>query len=165
MAAPSGPAGSIQVDITNLQAILPVDAGWLRAIVAQLLRAEGIATADLSVVVVDDAGIRGINARHLDHDRPTDVISFAFGAPGDADFGGELVVSAETAAREAAARQVPPRDELALYVVHGLLHLCGFDDRTEADAQAMRAREGEWLRDLGIDNPFGRDRVGAGTTA
>lgn len=149
--------------VSSLQSNLPVETGWVEAIAGQVLRLQGVATADVSIVIVDDAAIRVINARHLGHDWATDVVSFAFGHVGDEDFGGELVVSAETAAREAALRQVTPRDELALYVVHGLLHLCGFDDQTEADSRAMRGREAIVLRELGIQNPFGHEFVGSDT--
>ena len=71
---------------------------------------------------------------------------------------GELVVSAEMAAATAAEIGVDPRDELALYVVHGLLHLCGYDDLSEAGAAAMRRREDELLKACGRSNPF--DRAG-----
>lgn len=161
---PAEPAGSIQVDVSNLQSALPLDVGWIEGIVARTLRAQGVEQAEVSVAVVDDASIRVINARHLGHDWATDVVSFPFGAPGDADFGGEVVISAETAAREAMLRRVPPRDEFALYVVHGLLHLCGFDDQTEADARAMHDREGALLRAQGIESPFERRQARSGTS-
>ncbi|MFO0950358.1 MAG: rRNA maturation RNase YbeY [Isosphaeraceae bacterium] len=103
---------------------------------------------------MDDANIREINRRHLDHDFATDVISFGLSDPADPELSGELVVSTETAVRTALAAGVAPRDELTLYVVHGLLHLCGHDDTTDEARRVMRRREGEVLAVLGVTNPF-----------
>ena len=119
-----------------------------------VLRAEGIGHAEVSIAVVDDRTIRDVNRRHLDHDWPTDVISFVLSDPGDEALSGEVVVSAETAARTAARDGVTMWTELLLYVVHGLLHLCGHDDLTEEGAAAMRRREGELLAAEGLAHPF-----------
>ena len=105
--------------------------------------AEGVEVASISIALVDDPTIRAINRRHLDHDWPTDVISFGLSEPGDSALSGELVVSAEMAADD--RPRVGRRSrlaELALYVVHGLLHLCGLDDRDPADACRGHEAEG-----------------------
>jgi probable rRNA maturation factor len=102
----------------------------------------------LSVALVDDATIRALHRDHLDDDTPTDVLSFPLDrTPG---WLGEVVASGETARREALARGVAPRDELLLYVVHGLLHLLGFDDHAPADRKKMRAAERAALRAVGV---------------
>ena len=72
---------------------------------------------------------------------------------------GELVVSAEMAVATGARVGVEPRDELALYVVHGLLHLCGYDDHDDADRRRMRQREDELLAQAGLTNPYPRDEA------
>ena len=77
-----------------------------------------------------------LNREHLRHRGPTDILTFDYG-----DGTGELVISLDTAAREAAARGLPLRREVALYVAHGLLHLTGLDDRTPAQRRAMRRAE------------------------
>ena len=78
---------------------------------------------------MDDATIHAINRRHLAHDWPTDVISFVLSEPDDPALAAELVVSAEMAVVDRPGAWGPTRrSELALYVVHGLLHLCGLDD-------------------------------------
>jgi probable rRNA maturation factor len=82
-------------------------------------------------------------------DRATDVLAFPLAdAPGG--LLGEVVASAETARREAAARGLAPADELLLYVVHGVLHLLGFDDHAAGDRRRMRAAERRALRAAGV---------------
>lgn len=99
--------------------------------------------------MTDDAGIREINRDWLGKDRPTNVISFAMqegeGAGVQADLLGDVVISAETAARDAAEAGVPFEQELYFLLMHGILHLLGYDHErgTAADAQRMEAREQE----------------------
>jgi probable rRNA maturation factor len=98
---------------------------------------------ELSVALVDDAAIAAINQQFLHHAGPTDVISFDLG-----DGLGEIIVSAERAVIIARRLRRPPAAELALYLVHGLLHLAGCDDLTPAQRRAMRAAERRCLRQL-----------------
>lgn len=151
--ADAGPGGPT-VEISQTQSHLDVDPAFLTRLVRGALAAEGVRRASISVAVVDDLTIHAVNRRHLDHDEPTDVISFHLSGPDDDELSGELVVSAETAARTARQAGVSALDELALYVVHGLLHLCGHDDTTPAAARRMRQREGEVLAALGLPNTF-----------
>ena len=119
-----------------------------------MLTLEGFESASISIALVDDRTIHAINRRHLSHDWSTDVITFVLSDPGESPLAGELVVSAEMAAATARALGVDPRAELALYVVHGLLHLCGLDDQSPEDASMMRRREGEILSLEGLINTF-----------
>jgi probable rRNA maturation factor len=108
----------------------------------------------VSVAVVDDDEMQAHNQRHLQHDYPTDVLSFLMAdSPG---IEGELLLSADTARREAAARGHPAYHELLLYAVHGVLHLLGFDDHTPGDRRRMRRAERETLQALGLPAVFGR---------
>jgi probable rRNA maturation factor len=145
---------AIEVDLSDTQLHLEVDPAELTSLVRAVVAGEGHSKASLSIALVDGGTIRAINRSHLGHDWPTDVISFPLSEPNDPVLAGELVVSAEMAATTAAEIGVDPRDELALYVVHGLLHLCGYDDLSEEDAARMRRREGEVLAALGRPNPF-----------
>jgi probable rRNA maturation factor len=145
---------AIEVEISDTQGHLRVALEELADLVRTVLRAEGRPRASISIALVDQAAIHAINRSHLGHDWPTDVISFPLSEPTDPMLAGELVVSAEMAASTAAEIGVDPRDELALYVVHGLLHLCGYDDLSESEAEAMRRRENEWLTACGRLNPF-----------
>jgi probable rRNA maturation factor len=145
---------AIEVEISDTQAHLHVAPEELTGLVRTVLTAEGRRRASISIALVDQAAIHAINRSHLGHDWPTDVISFPLSDPADPMLAGELVVSAEMAAATAAEIGVDPRDELALYVVHGLLHLCGYDDLSETEAAAMRRREDELLTACGRPNPF-----------
>jgi probable rRNA maturation factor len=144
----------IEVQISNTQAHLRVDREELARLVRRVLEREGHRRGSISIALVDQATIHALNRTHLGHDWPTDVISFPLSDPEDSDWTGELVVSAEMARTTAREIGVEPSHELALYIVHGLLHLCGYDDRVESDASRMRHREEEILADLGIPNPF-----------
>lgn len=92
---------------------------------------------EVSMVLVSDRRIAQIHAEFLDDPAPTDVITFLHG---------EIVISAETALREARERKIPPGEELARYAVHGLLHLAGWTDLTPHEAARMRSRQEKILR-------------------
>ena len=142
------------IDISNAQNHLPIDQESIRVLARRVLEGENLLDASVSIAFVDDPAIQAVNRRHLDHDWPTDVITFRLSEPGDESLDAELVVSAEMAATTARESGADPQSELRLYVVHGLLHLCGFDDRSESDAAAMRVREDEVLRREGWSNTF-----------
>jgi probable rRNA maturation factor len=144
----------VAVEVGDTQGHLKVDHEALTHLVRRLLEAEGVARALVSVVLVDNATIRDVNRRHLGHDWPTDVIGFRLSEAREPTLTGELVVSTEMAAETAREAGVDPWAELALYVVHGLLHWCGYDDQTAAGAAAMRRREDEILASEGLPNPF-----------
>ena len=98
----------------------------------------------VSLLLTDDAEIARIHADYLGDPTPTDVISFCI------DDGAELVVSVETAARCARSGRHAIADEVALYVVHGLLHVCGFDDVRARDRKRMRKAERAVLAQLSL---------------
>jgi probable rRNA maturation factor len=159
--APSmSPSASIEVEVSDTQSHLAVAPAFVGALVRRVLLLEGVEDASISIALVDDPTIHAINRRHLAHDWPTDVITFVLSEPDDPSLAAELVVSAEMAASTARDAGVDPRSELALYLVHGLLHLCGFDDTTLEAAEEMRRREGEILALEGLINTF--PLVGAG---
>ncbi|WP_437201788.1 rRNA maturation RNase YbeY [Planctomicrobium sp. SH664] len=136
-----------EIQIVNSQTLLPIDEAEIRQVVAATLQAEQITSAELVIALVDDPAIHVVNREHLQHDYPTDVISFLYDQPlGPGSLDGELVVSVETAAREATTYGWQTSDELTLYLVHGLLHLCGYDDLTEPEQQVMRERERSVLK-------------------
>ncbi len=151
---PDEPDGLLCVEVSDTQTHLPVDAAAIASLARGVLAAEGVRRASISVAVVDNAGIHELNRRHLDHDWPTDVISFPLSDAGEPELQGELVVSAEMALETARACGAEPPEELALYLVHGLLHLCGYDDLTERDAAVMRRREADHLARMGIRNTY-----------
>lgn len=104
-------------------------------------------TAD--VIVVTDAEIAELNAAHMRHSGPTDVLSFPmleYDHERRAFHLGEVIVSLDTARREARERGLPPDEELARYMVHGFLHLLGYDDDTRAHAKEMEAIQEKILK-------------------
>jgi probable rRNA maturation factor len=141
---------ALTIEISDTQGCLFVESDALVGLAQSVLSQEGRERASVSIALVDDATIRGINRTHLGHDWPTDVISFPLSAPEDPVLCGEIVISTEMAVSQARVIGAEPHDELALYVVHGLLHLCGYDDASEADADAMRRREVEVLAAAGF---------------
>lgn len=144
----------IDVAISDTQGHLAINAEALAGLARRVLVGEGIDAAEISIAFVGDREIHAINRRHLDHDWPTDVISFPLSEPGARPLAGELVVSAEMAASTAHRAGADPQAELALYVVHGLLHLCGYDDHSPDDRLRIRRREDEILAREGLANTF-----------
>ena len=113
--------------------------------------------AELSVVLTDDAGIRKLNAAWRAKDKPTNVLSFpAAAAPmiARSPMLGDIILAFETVDREAAEARQPPADHFVHLVVHGFLHLFGYDHQDDAEADAMEALETEILAELGIPDPY-----------
>jgi len=129
----------------------------MREIVRAVLREEGVSEAEISLAFVDNPAIHQLNKRYLGHDEPTDVLSFPMSDPGSKRLTGELVIGAELAQIEAESRGHDVQAELALYVIHGLLHLCGYDDKSSSDAEEMRERERDYLRLLGMPDIAPKD--------
>lgn len=117
---------------------------FLSEVAAAALEVGGRPGLPVSLLLTDDAGISVVHAEHLDDPTATDVISF------DLDDSADLVVSVETAARIAAREGHRMRDEVALYVIHGLLHVCGHDDHAARARARMRRAELEVLQRLGL---------------
>jgi probable rRNA maturation factor len=139
-----------KIAIASPQEIVTIDRGAMRAVVRMVLDGEGYPDADVSLAFVDNPTIHELNKRYLDHDEPTDVLSFPLSGPGARRLQGELVIGAEVAQQQAQARGHDVQAELSLYVIHGLLHLCGYNDHAEADAARMREKERHYLSLLGL---------------
>lgn len=122
-----------------------------------ILSVSGCPDAQLSILLVDDAGIQELNRDYLGKDRPTNVISFAMregeGSDVQPDLLGDVVISAETAARDAAEAGVSFESELYFLLLHGILHLLGYDHErgTTAEAVLMEAREREIFTQLQVE--------------
>jgi probable rRNA maturation factor len=117
---------------------------FLRRVVRATLAFARRPRLPVSLLLTDDREIARLHGEYLGDATPTDVISFAL------DGTAELVISVATAKRCAKAHGHPYRHELALYVVHGLLHVCGFDDVRPRARARMRAAERTVLRRLGL---------------
>lgn len=109
----------------------------------------GFTRVSIDIHYLTDAEIRDLNQQHMNIDTPTDVLSFTMAEidPERQAFNlGEVVVSFETAAREASERKLPPDEELARYCVHGFLHLLGYEDETPVMRRAMFAVQEKILK-------------------
>lgn len=142
----------LEVEVTDRQRRLAIDPGWLERVACRALDRAAVPRATLGIVLVDDRAIARLHRRWLGMPGATDVITFDLGTGSDG-LHGDIVVSTETAARAARAAGWPARNEVAWYVVHGLLHLLGCDDHAPADRRRMRARERTLLAAAGLPAP------------
>ena len=108
-----------------------------------------------------DAEVRELNANWRKQDKPTNVLSFPApkqpGAGDDDRFLGDIVLAAETVLREAAEQGIPLENHFRHLVLHGFLHLLGYDHETDAEAETMEALETHILATLGVPDPYGAE--------
>ena len=159
---------TFEIDISCSSHLTGIDEYELERAILHALQEENVAGAVLSISVVDNETIHRLNREHLQHDYPTDVISFQLdwhcpdddelteppltptGRSKGAMIEGDIIVSAEYAAEMAARVHWSVMNELTLYTVHGLLHICGYDDLTDTEKEIMRSRERAILKGLGL---------------
>ncbi len=117
---------------------------------------------EISIVLADDAVIQGLNRDWRGKDAPTNVLSFASLddedaplVPGAPLLLGDVILAWETVAREAAEQDKPLADHFSHLMIHGILHLVGFDHEDDADADEMETLESTLLAALGIPDPHG----------
>ena len=139
-----------KISIATPQELVEVDRGRMREVVRAVLAGENVADYEISLAFVDNPTIHRLNQRYLQHDEPTDVLSFPLSEPNARKLAGELVLGVEVARDQAAERGHDVSTELALYVIHGLLHLCGYDDKSPGPETEMCARERHYLASLGL---------------
>lgn len=124
------------------------DEASLRAAVRRVAAGESVEVASLGIVLAGHTLVRDLNVRYLGHDYDTDVLSFAleeFDAEGLRVVDGEIYIDLDTAAERAPEFGVTFEHEVARYLVHGLLHLIGYDDDAPEDRRAMRRLEDRYL--------------------
>ncbi|MBO5704493.1 MAG: apolipoprotein N-acyltransferase [Alphaproteobacteria bacterium] len=107
--------------------------------------------SEVSVVLVDDEEIRAINKQYRNLDKPTNVLSFELG---DDILLGDIYISLDTVVREAKELNISVHDHVAHMLVHGVLHLLGFDHITDEEAAVMELKETNILKKMGIKNPY-----------
>ncbi len=138
----------MKIEIANLNENLSLDEEALKKLLTKVLQRGGEKRARVSVALVDDKTMAGLNRRYLGRRGPTDVLAFPFDqGPAGKDLG-EIVISVETARKVARRRKKSVKKEIYLYAVHGLLHLLGFDHKTPSEAKEMRKKEIEALANL-----------------
>ncbi len=145
MSSPYPEAISLEQDHPSLA----LDEEVLNRLIRQVVEAEGASLLHVSVVLSDHDTVRRLNQSYLDHDYDTDVLSFSLReTDDDAKVEGEIYVDLDTAAERHEEFDTSFEREAYRYVVHGLLHLLGYDDATEEGQNTMRAKEDKYLSDL-----------------
>ncbi|MBM4055931.1 MAG: rRNA maturation RNase YbeY [Planctomycetes bacterium] len=139
----------MELEIINRQKLYPIDEKRIIKLVKRVLKSED-KEAFLSIVVTDNREIRKLNKTFLGHDYVTDVLSFGYDTS-ENGVSGEIIVSAEMAHKVAQKRGHDAEGEIVLYLIHGLLHLIGYDDKKKEDAKKMHRREKELLSNLGYN--------------
>ena len=130
-----------------------IDVAQLERVAQTLLGAVGKDGSELSIALVDDAEIRALNHRFRAKDRATDVLSFPSDevAPG---FLGDVVISVETARRQAAAYDAPLQNEIYRLLIHGLLHALGHDHHEPVERAVMEAQERRLAETIAMPWPY-----------
>ena len=144
----------ISIEISDDENLSPPDfsASEITHLVGCVCEEFAITNAQVSIAIVSDEKILQINNEFLRHDYITDVISFDLSDEDEKCF--ELIVNAQLAAEKAEEHGHSPKSELALYIVHGMLHMAGFDDATAQQARLMHKKEDEILENLGYGKAY-----------
>ena len=142
-----------------MEAIPDLEQFCWKAVEQVLADIENVPAAPLEVACafVSDATIQTLNAQYRGKDKPTNVLSFATEdelLPGMPAVLGDVVLAFETILRESLEQGKPFRDHVSHMIVHGLLHLLGYDHESDDDAEEMEAREVALLNELGVPNPY-----------
>lgn len=131
----------MQIIIKNLQKKIPINLKKLKSAVLKVLSCERAfkKSGEITILFLDDKQIKELNLLYLGRDCPTDVIAFD-NSTKKKELCADIVVSAETAVRNARIFKTTPLYEIYLYVIHGLLHILGYDDKTIKQRKIMENR-------------------------
>lgn len=122
----------------------------LKEWIADLIFSEGFEMGEISYVFCNDEFLHKLNVEFLGHDTLTDIISFDYGLGNEIN--GEIFISIERVLENSGIYNVPFEKELHRVMIHGILHYCGFKDKTEEDEELMRLKEDQALTEL--DFPY-----------
>jgi len=134
----------LTVNISSSQRALRIPRKKITALVEFVVAAQSTQVDEVDIAVVTSSRIAALNRRYLQHAGSTDVLSFDLSVPGGGIIA-QVVVCGDVAVSQARSRRIGPQRELMLYIVHGLLHVMGFDDTTPQAAEKMYARQEELL--------------------
>ena len=137
--------------LLNNDIAFPVPAS-LEPTVRAIMEDHGFHEGEVSLAIVDDPTMHQLNREPLQHDYPTDVLSFVLESAKPM-LDGEVIVSCDTAQKVAPEYRWSAQNELLLYFIHGSLHLVGYDDHNDEDRAAMRATEAKYLVAAGVEPP------------
>ena len=136
-------SNGMKITIINLQKKVPIYPQKIKKPILKALKEEGEKEeGEITVCFTNDALIRKLNARYLRKNKPTDVLAFDITNPKDkGQLSADIVISSDTAIRNARVFKTTPFYELSLYSIHGLLHLLGYNDHSRKDKKIMRGKE------------------------
>ncbi len=142
----------MKITIINLQSKVPVNSKKVVKTVRKVLSQEGIKkSGEITISFVNDRKIKKLNLKYLGKNNPTDVIAFDITEPKAREkIFADIVISTDRAIYNAATFKTTPLFELYLYVIHGVLHILGYDDHNNKDKLIMRKREAGLLKKLGL---------------
>lgn len=142
---------AIKIEINTDEQTHTIDVSRLKNAIRAILQDAGIESAEISIGVVNDERMHELNRQFLNHDYPTDVLSFVLEYDEDRNsLDGEIIASSDYATREAKRYGWSMNDELLLYVIHGCLHLIGHDDTTDDAKAEMTAAETKYLKQFDL---------------
>ena len=136
-----------EIEVKNLHPKFSVSLAQTKRFIRQVLKKEKIKACSLTLLIVGDSHIRALNKKYLRKDLPTDVLSFDLKYPGASrkSMVGDIVVSVDAAARVSRELSLDFKQEVLRYIVHGILHLTGYDDTAPAEKKKMWKRQEELL--------------------
>lgn len=118
-----------------------------KTFLASVMAQEGIAFSEIQYIFCTDAYLIQLNRKYLQHDTYTDILTFSLALPKEPVVA-EIYISIERVQENAASLSIPAEEELHRVMIHGLLHLCGFNDGTDAEKKEMRRKENFYLKQL-----------------
>lgn len=127
------------ITFNNLPSELQSEQSLLKPWLKELIRQHGFVPGDISYFFCDDEELLKVNLQFLQHDTYTDIITFDYGAAGVVS--GEIYISEQRVRDNASEMQIQPQEEFLRVVAHGVLHLCGYKDKSEKEAAEMRLQE------------------------
>jgi len=134
-----------QVHFNFLKGISLRDRTKLQQFILSIFRKEGVKPGNINYIFCDDTYILEINQQYLQHNYYTDIITFDLSAPGSTTKDADIFISVDTVRDNAASFKSTLKQEIHRVIFHGVLHLCGYKDKTTTDAKLMRSKEEEYL--------------------
>lgn len=145
---PARSTGRHKLSIKNLQKKIPINRRKIKEITLNIISAEKLAKAgEVNISFISDFRIKRLNSRFHGRNSPTDVLAFDLGR-NKKELIADIYISADTAIKNSKTFKTSPVFELYLYVIHGLLHICGYDDHNARDIKVMRRKEQVYLNSL-----------------
>lgn len=130
------------VYLENAQKKIPVSVNRLTLTTSRIMNTLKQDDKKISILITDDNGIKKINSKHLNKNRPTDVLAF----PYDKNFLGDIAVSVETAKKNSRIFNTTTEYETLLYITHGILHILGYDDKTKKQRAILSKKQSQILK-------------------